>query len=105
MLHYYTPKPARTLKRERGKPPMEAFSIEPHDIAMISHSQAHEVPWAWSALAVGGNRHLSLAQRLSAYPTIEKLEAAKLVKKRKGVITGDGRLHFPEQEGKPMLAA
>jgi hypothetical protein len=105
MLHYYTPKPTRSLKRERGKPPMEAFSIEPHDIALISHSQAHEVPWAWSALAVGGNRHLLLAQRLSAYSTIEKLDAAKLVKKRKGVITGDGRQHFPEQEGKPMLAA
>jgi hypothetical protein len=105
-LHYYTPKPVRPMKLKRGKSPgAQGFTIEPHDIALISHSQASEHPWAWSALAVGGSRHLSLAQRLSTYSTLEKLEISKEVETRKGVIPGRRELHFPEQEDKPILTS
>jgi hypothetical protein len=105
-LHYYTPKPARSMKARRGRPPTaQGFSIEPHDIALISHFQAHKDPWAWSALALGGSRHLSLTQRLSTLPTIAKLESSKEVETRKGIIPGKRELYFPEQEGKPILAA
>ena len=85
-------------------PASQGFSIEPHDIALISHAQANENPWAWSALALGGNRHLSLTHRLSAFSTIEKLESNNKVETRKGVIPGKRELHFPEQEGKPICA-
>lgn len=105
-LHYFTPKPSRSMRPERRQFSTGlGFSIEPYDIALISHAEAHKAPWVWSALAIGGNRHLALAQRLSTYSTIQKLEAAGKVETRKGVITGDKRLHFPEQEGKPILAA
>jgi hypothetical protein len=105
-FYYYTPKPTRSLSPQRAKPPTtQGFSIEPHDIAVVSHAQAGELAWAWSALAVGGNRHFNLVQRLSSFPTLEKLETAGEVETRKGVITGDRKLHFPEHEGKPILAA
>lgn len=106
LLHYYTPKPARSLKPQRGKPlGTRGFSIEPHDIGVLSHDEAHQSPWVWSALAVGNSRHYSLIGRLSPFPTIEKLAAANAVEKRKGVITGDEKQSFPLQEGKPILAA
>ena len=105
-LHYYTPKPVRSKKPERGRSPgAQRFTIEPHDIALISHAQASDHPWAWSALAVGGSRHLSLVQRLSTYPTLEKLETSGQMETRKGVIPGKRKLHFPEQENKPILTA
>lgn len=103
-LHYYSPKPIRSIKLQRGKPTVvPGFSVEPHDIALISHAQASEDPWAWSALAVGGNRHLSLVRRLSTYPTLEKLETCKEVETRKGVIPGKRELHFPQHKNKPIL--
>jgi hypothetical protein len=89
-LRYYTPKPVRLLKLGRDKPSGgRAFSIEPHDISVISHLQASEVPWTWSALAAGGSRHFSLVQRLVSYPTLEKLESTKNVETRKGIIAGN----------------
>ncbi len=97
-LHYYTPKPARSVRPQRGKPPVaKGFSIEPSDIAIISHLQASEVPWAWSALATGGTRHLALAQRLTTFPTLEKLETMKAVNTRKGVILGDHKKVLPDE--------
>lgn len=106
LLHYYTPKPARSAKAQRGKQQAtRGFSIEPHDIALLSHEQAHESPWAWSALALGGNRHLLLAERYSAFPSLEKLELEKKVETRKGVIPGSHELHHPAQAGKPILLA
>jgi hypothetical protein len=105
-FHYYTPKTVRSLNPQRGNPPStQGFSIEPNDIAVVSHEQAAQISWAWSALAVGGNRHFNLVQRLYAFPTLEKLETAGEVETRKGVITGDRKLHFPEHERKPILAA
>jgi hypothetical protein len=105
-LHYYTPKPVRSMKPKRGKPPtVQGFSIEPHDIALISHFQAHKNPWAWSALALGGSRHLSLVQNLSRFSTLEKLETTNEVETRKGVIPGKRELYLPEQKDKPILIA
>lgn len=105
-LYYYTPKPVRSLNPQRGKPlASQGFSIEPQDVSVMSHAQAAEISWAWSALAVGGSRHFNLIQRLSAFPTLEKLETAREVETRKGVITGDRKRHFPEHEGKPIIVA
>jgi hypothetical protein len=97
-LHYYSPKPIRSFKPQRGTAPVTlGFSIEPHDVAVLTHSQAHEFPWAWSALAVGGSRHLSLVERMSRYPTLEKLEASNQVETRLGVIPGNRRTELPEE--------
>lgn len=104
LIHYYTPKSARTGKAGQGNTVGTfGFSIEPHDISLVSHAQAHLMPWVWSALALGGNRHLSLAKRYSAFPSLEKLELENKVETRKGVIPGNRKLHHPAQEGKPIL--
>jgi hypothetical protein len=105
-IHYYTPKPARALKQRRGMPLVtRGFSIEPHDVAVVSHAQAAQVPWAWSALAVGGNRHFELVQRLSTFPTLEKLGAAGRVETRKGIIIGDGTKEVRELRGQRYFSA
>ena len=105
-IHYYTPKPARTSHPRLGSVAgTVGFSIEPHDIASVSHALAHAQPWVWSALALGGNRHLSLAERYSAFPSLEKLEMERKVETRKGVIPGNRELHHPAQKGKPILLA
>lgn len=96
-FHYYAPKPARSFRSQRGNPLFTyGFSIEPHDISIISHLQATESPWAWSALAVGGNRHLSLVERLSKHPTLKKLEESDQVETRLGVIPGNRETVLPE---------
>jgi len=106
LLHYYTPKSTRAVALRGGKSSSPAgFCIEPCDVASISHGQAHETPWTWSALALGGTRHLSLAERYSKFPSLEKLEAQREVETRKGVIPGKQELHHPEQQDKPILAA
>lgn len=105
-LHYYTPKSARSRNPRHGESSAASgFSIEPYDIASISHARAHEFPWVWSALALGGNRHLSLAEKYSELPSLEKLEANNEVETRKGIIPGKRELYLPEQQGKPILAA
>jgi len=104
LFHYYTPKPSRTLKMARGKTSIsKSFAIEPHDIAMVSHYRAQETPWIWSALALGGNRHLALIEKFSTLPSLEKLEIENQVVTRKGVIPGNRELHHPEEHGKPIL--
>ncbi len=105
-LHYYTPKPARSVQPQRGKKPVaHGFSIEPSDVSAVSHAQAAEVAWAWSALAVGGNRHFNLVQRLSAFPTLEKLGKAGKVETRKGIIVGDGMKEVRELRQRRYFSA
>lgn len=96
LLQYYTPKPVRSLKAQRGKPQVSrGFSIEPHDISALAHAQAYELSWVWSVLAIGGVRHLSLVERMSKLPTLKKLEANNQVITRMGVIPGDRKKVLP----------
>ncbi len=106
LIYYYSPKSARSSTSQRGKvAAAKGFTIEPHDIGVLSHFQASEVPWVWSALAIGGNRHLSLVQKLSKYPTIEKFESANEVETRKGVILGDQKKVLPVEYKKRRFFA
>lgn len=106
ILHYFTPKPVRVgpaSKRNAQAP--QGFAIEPQDVSTVTHDEAANHPWVWSALAVGSRRDLMLLGRVSRYPTIEKLEAAGELEKRKGVIDGNRKLHFPQHRDKPILSS
>lgn len=97
ILHYYTPKAVRSLNPRRAKPQMtRGFSIEPYDVGCLSHAQAHQFPWAWSALAFGGTRHLTLLERMSQFPTLKKLEGSNKVITRLGVIPGNKQKILPD---------
>jgi N-6 DNA Methylase len=97
LLHYYTPKPSRSLNSLHGKLQMiRGFSIEPYDVGQLSHAQAHQFPWAWSALAFGWSRHLTFLERMSQFPTLKKLENSKKVITRLGVILGDRQKTLPD---------
>jgi len=97
LLHYYSPKAVRFLQPKRGKPQMaRGFSIEPYDVGQLSHAQAYQFPWAWSALVFGWNRHLTFLERMSQFPTLKKLEESKKVITRMGVILGDRQKTLPD---------
>jgi hypothetical protein len=104
-LGYFIPKPRRRGTRSKTRQVETFFLIEPSDAFTVSHHQAiADDPWVWSALAVGGTRHLAMIRRLKALPTLAKLEAEGIVDTRKGVINGDQKKKFPEHKDKPILA-
>ena len=63
------------------------------------------MPWALSALAVGGSRHFDLIQRLAILPTLEKLGTAGRIETRKGIIVGDGTKEVRELRGQRYFSA
>lgn len=88
-LHYFTPKPARSLKPQLGKPPVtQAFSIEPHDVNTLTHEEAANDSMVWAVLMLGGPRDAMLLRRLSAFPKLRLSEESGLVATREGVIFG-----------------
>jgi len=88
-LHYYTPKPARAFKPQRGKPQMTSgFSIEPYDVNALSHGEAAEDSSVWPTLMLGGSRDAMLLRRLSAFPNLRLLQAGGFVATREGVVFG-----------------
>lgn len=89
-LHYYTPKPARPIKPQRGKlPTTQGFSIEPYDINALTHSEAASEADIWASLSLGSNRDRSLIRRLKSFPTVESLSVSGKVICRSGIIPGD----------------
>ena len=104
-LAYFIPKSRKRRAPSRTRQVETHFAIEPADAFTVSHHQAiADDPWIWSALAVGGTRHMAMVRRLKELPTLAKLEAKGLVDTRKGVITGDGKKRFSEHKDKPILA-
>lgn len=106
LLHYYTPKPARFLKAQRGKPQAtRGFSIEPHDVNTLTHKEAAEDSIVWPILMLGGSRDAMLLRRLSAFPKLRLLEADGIVATREGVVFGQ-RDKTPREKalkGLPLL--
>ena len=106
LLHYYTPKPARSLKAERGKPQAtRGFSIEPHDVNALTHKEAAEDSIVWPVLMLGGPRDAMLLHRLSVFPKLRLLEADGTVATREGVVFGQ-RDKTPREKalkGLPLL--
>lgn len=89
-LHYFTPKPTRTLKRRRGMPSVaNGFSIEPDDVNTITHDEAAEDSLVWPALALGGSRDALLLRRLNQLPNLASLKSAGAVQSRMGIIPGN----------------
>jgi N-6 DNA Methylase len=89
-LYYFSPKPARSLKPKRGKPPGgQGFSIEPHDINTLTHKEAAEDSQLWPALALGGIRDAWLLRRLNQFPNLASLKLAGVVQSRMGIIPGN----------------
>lgn len=108
LLHYYTPKPARSFKPKRGKPPIaQGFSIEPHDINRITHDEAACDSVVWSVLMLGGKRDAMLLHRLSTFPTLRISEESGLVATREGVVFGleDKTPRETALKGLPLLKA
>lgn len=105
-LHYYTPKPVRSLKPKRGKPPVvQGFSIEPQDINRITHDEAAYDPIVWSVLMGGGQRDAMLLRKLSVFPKLRLEEQNGLIATREGVVFGQ-RNKTPREEqlkGLPLL--
>jgi len=82
-LYLYAPKPARSGGIGQG------FVIEPQDVSRITHGEAATDPVVWTVLSLGGLRDLELVRRLGSFDNIEKLETARRVKTRLGVIPGN----------------
>ena len=106
VLHYYTPKPTRSLKAQRGKPQgTREFSIEPHDVNTLTHDEAAKDSIVWPVLMLGGSRDAMLLRRLSAFPKLRILEANGIVATREGVVFGQ-RDKTPREKalkGLPLL--
>ena len=96
-LHYFVPKPSRTLASKSTKSPMEQrVSIEPSDVNTLTHSEAATEAFVWPLLAFGRARDLALIRKLMRLPTIAKLESAGQVITRLGVIPGDRQKVLPD---------
>lgn len=98
-LFYFVPKPAKTGGQAR------IFTIDPHDVAHVLHSEAIADPLIWSVLAVGGRRDLRLIQRLGQLPSLAKLEAEGKVITREGVVPGDKGKYLEILENKRYFDA
>src|ERR1039458_9388154 len=89
-LHYFTPKPTRALKPQRGNPPeAQGFSIEPHDVNTLTHEEAADDSLVWPALALGGSRDVWLLRRLNQLPNLASLKSSGAVQTRMGIIPGN----------------
>lgn len=106
LLHYYTPKPARSEPSQRGKPQASrGFSVEPHDVKTLTHAEAAEDSMVWPVLMLGSSRDALLLRRLSAFPKLRQLEAEGVVATREGVVFGQ-RDKTPREKalrGLPLL--
>jgi hypothetical protein len=96
-LVYICPKPTHTAEDEYR------FVIEPWDLQFIHPCEAVQDDWIWFALMWGGRRDLALARRLSERPTLLKLEAEGMVKRRRGIVIGDQKKRQPEIIGRRIF--
>ncbi|HVU07291.1 MAG TPA: N-6 DNA methylase [Verrucomicrobiae bacterium] len=106
-MHYYTPKPTRTMRAKRsGAVVSKGFSIEPSDVSVLTHDDAASDSIVWPALAMGNARDHLLVSRLAKLPTLLKLRAQGKVFTREGVIFGKGGKKFddPELVNLPLYA-
>ena len=88
-LYYFTPKPARALKLQRGTPLVtQGFSIEPHDVNRFTHEEAANDSMVWPVLMLGGPRDAMLLRRLSTFPKLRLSEEEGVVATREGVVFG-----------------
>lgn len=96
---YFVPKPRRISAG------LTELSIEPHDIARITHDEAANDPLVWTVLSLGGQRDLRLIRRLQEYATLEKLKKEGKLLTRMGVIPGDKKKPLPDLRDKPYFEA
>jgi hypothetical protein len=82
---YVTPKPQGTA--EDGL----KVVIEPHDIHVVSQSEAASSDLVWSALMWGGQRDLELVRRLAKKQTVGDLVSEKTLATREGIIRGKSK--------------
>jgi hypothetical protein len=82
---YVTPKPQGTA--EDGL----KVVIEPHDIHIVSQSEAADNDVVWSALMWGGQRDLELVRRLARRETVGSLVSEKKLATREGIIRGESK--------------
>lgn len=98
-LFYFAPKPLK------NGTPLNAITIEPHDVSQVRHVEAANDSALWAVLALGGPRDLQLIGRLSQFQSLAKLEAKSEVLSRLGVIPGKGTKALPQFRGKRYLDA
>lgn len=89
-LSYVCPKPIK------GGEVGYRILIEPLDMQTVYPEEATGDPFVWTALAWGGRRDLSFLRELSHYPTLDKLERDRVIKKRQGPFRG--RVQRPEKQ-------
>jgi hypothetical protein len=87
-LSYICPKQIRPVGGAEVTDSQYTIVIEPHDISRIWPEEAALQPHAWTALAWGGRRDLTLIKRLSVEENLQKLFRKKLVRSREGIIRG-----------------
>ena len=105
-LHYFTPKPSRSIKSQRGKLPIsQGFSIEPHDVTTLTHGEAAEDPLVWPTLALGGSRDARLLRRLKQLPNLASLKSAGVVQSRMGIISGNEQKEVESLRGQRYFDA
>lgn len=90
-ITYVAPKPALSADDD--------FRIvfDAYDSHAVLLHEATRDPTIWTTLTWGGRRDHALLRRLTAFPTIEKLEANKLVKSRKGIKRGSNPTKFQQE--------
>lgn len=96
-LLYFCPKP------QRDPQAISRFVIEPQDVHQVTHDEASSDPLVWSALAIGGRRDLTLVRRLGRLPNLKKLERARAIMTRVGVIPGNKAQRLPKLKGIPYF--
>lgn len=90
-ITYVSPKPALSADDD--------FRIvfDAYDYHAVLLHEATSDPTIWTALTWGGRRDHALLRRLAKFPTIEKLEAEKIVRSRKGIKRGSNPAKFQEE--------
>jgi hypothetical protein len=99
-ITYVSPKPSLSADDD--------FRIvfDAYDYHPVLRHEATGDPTIWTTLMWGSRRDHALIRRLAAFPTIEKLEAKKLVRSRKGIKRGSNPTkHQEELVDAPLLEA
>jgi hypothetical protein len=98
-MTYTSPKPVRS--------PDDDFRIvfDAYDCHAVYANEVLEDPRIWTVLMWGGPRDYSLIKRLSKCPSIEKLEAGRVVRTRRGIVRGNRLKRREEILDRPLLDA
>ena len=102
-LLYISPKQVKEAGGAEVAESQYAIVIEPHDISRIWPDEAASEPLVWTALAWGGRRDLAFIRKLGRARSLKQLDDKKMIRRRKGIVRGNGLKRQPLLRGRRIL--